>query len=159
MSDAMVEMTEADARELEFYRHSDAVQSERATSQIAWNQRLRWTLEPCMQVPAVTENWWEHLVHCQVRFLPATGEHVVPPHSGQTQPCGHLSSMIRLSQLLSSGYLLCRACRLPIAPFSALTCLRFTFDMGAPPVLDACRRGQCYTGGRREIPRLRHLGL
>lgn len=32
MSDAMVEMTEADARELEFYRHSDAVQSERAAN-------------------------------------------------------------------------------------------------------------------------------
>ena len=30
MSEGMVEMTEADARELEFYRRSDAVQSERA---------------------------------------------------------------------------------------------------------------------------------
>lgn len=30
MSEGMVEMTEADARELEFYRRSDAIQSERA---------------------------------------------------------------------------------------------------------------------------------
>ena len=30
MSESMVEMTEADARELEFYRRSDAIQSERA---------------------------------------------------------------------------------------------------------------------------------
>ena len=29
---------------------------ERATSHTAWNQRLRRTFEPCMAVPAVTEN-------------------------------------------------------------------------------------------------------
>lgn len=105
---------------------------ERATSQIAWNQRLRRTFECCMQVPAVTENWCEHLVHCQVLFLSATGEHDLFPHLGQTQPPGHLTSMIRLSQLRSSGYFASIACRLPIFPFSALTCLRFLLPITAP---------------------------
>lgn len=104
---------------------------ERATSHMAWNQRLRCTFELCMHVPAVTENWWEHLVHCQMRFLSATGEQRALPHLGQAQPPGHLTSMIRLSQLLSSGYLVSIACRLPILPFSALTCLRFMVPISA----------------------------
>lgn len=94
---------------------------ERATSHIAWNQHLRRTFECCMQVPAVTENWREHLVHCHVRLRPATGEHRALPHSGQAQPSGHLTSMILLSQLRSSGYLASISCRLPITPFSART--------------------------------------
>jgi hypothetical protein len=74
-------------------------------------------------VPGVVtkENWREHLVHCHVRLRPATGEHRALPHSGQAQPSGHLTSMILLSQLRSSGYLASISCRLPITPFSART--------------------------------------
>lgn len=105
---------------------------ERATSHIAWNQRLRWTFEPCMAVPAVTENCREHLVHCHTRLRSATGEHVRHPHPGHSHPPGHLTSMRRRSQLLSSGYFVSIACRLPILPFSALTCLRFMFPTPSP---------------------------
>lgn len=103
-----------------------------ASSHMAWNQRRRCTLECCMAVPTVTENWWEHLVHCQMRLRCATGEHVAHPHLGHSQPSGHLTSISRLSQLLSSGYLVSRAWRLPILPFSALTCLRFTLPIVHP---------------------------
>ena len=103
-----------------------------ASSHMAWNQRRRCTLECRVAVPTVTENWWEHLVHCQMRLRCATGEHVAHPHLGHSQPSGHLTSISRLSQLLSSGYLVSRAWRLPILPFSALTCLRFTLPIVHP---------------------------
>ena len=89
-----------------------------ASSHMAWNQRRRCTLECRVAVPAVTENWWEHLVHCQVRLRPATGEHVAHPHLSHSHPSGHLTSISRLSQLLSSGYLVSRARGLPILPIS-----------------------------------------
>lgn len=91
---------------------------ERAISQPAWNHFLRDTFDPCIAVPAVTENWWEHLVHCHMRFRSATGEHLAFPHFGQAQPPGHLTSISLRSQLRSSGYLVRRAWRLPILPFS-----------------------------------------
>lgn len=111
---------------------ADTPRFERATSHIAWNQRLRCTFDPCMAVPAVTENWREHLVHCQTRLRPATGEQRALPHPGQAQPPGHLTSISRLSQLRSSGYFVSIAWRLPIRPFSALTCFRFTFPIRCP---------------------------
>ena len=89
-----------------------------ASSHMAWNQRRRCTLECRVAVPTVTENWWEHLVHCQMRLRCATGEHVAHPHLGHSQPSGHLTSISRLSQLLSSGYLVSKAWRLPILPIS-----------------------------------------
>ena len=74
-----------------------------ASSHMAWNQRRRCTLECRVAVPTVTENWWEHLVHCQMRLRCATGEHVAHPHLGHSQPSGHLTSISRLSQLHRPG--------------------------------------------------------
>ena len=85
-----------------------------------------------MAVPAVTENWCEQRVHCQILFLSATGEQAPLPHIGHAQPPGHRTSMSRLSQLRSSGYFVSIAWRLPICPFSARTCLRFKLHILAP---------------------------
>ena len=65
---------------------------------MAWNRRRGRTSECRVAVPVVTKRWWEHLSH--------------------SHPSGHLTSISRLSQLLSSGYLVSRAWRLPILPIS-----------------------------------------
>ena len=105
-----------------------------ASSHMAWNQRRRRASGCRVAVPAAAERWRGHLVRRQVRLRPATGEHVAHPHLSHSHPSGHLTSISRLSQLLSSGYLVSRAWRLPILPFSALTCLRFMLPI-VPPCL------------------------
>lgn len=60
---------------------------------------------PSIIVPAVTENWREHLVHCRLCAWPCTLEQVRFPHAGQTKPPGCLSSRSLLSHGSSSGYL------------------------------------------------------
>ena len=112
---------------------------------MAWNQR-RGRASGCrVAVPTAAERWWEHLARRRMRLRLATGEHVTHPHLGHTQPSGHLTSISRLSQLLSSGYLVSRAWRLPILPFSALTCLRLTLPI-VPPISDPVPRYYDMTG-------------
>ena len=89
-----------------------------AGSHMARDRRRRRASGCRVAVPAAAERWRGHLARRQVRLRPATGEQVAHPHLSHSHPSGHLTSISRLSQLLSSGYLAGRARGLPILPIS-----------------------------------------
>jgi hypothetical protein len=71
-------------------------------SHMAANHFLSGRWVPSIIVPAVTESWREHLVHCHLCAWPCTLEQDALPQAGQTKPPGCFSSR----SLLSHSFLL-----------------------------------------------------
>lgn len=94
---------------------------EPATSRNARNHFGSGSLEPCIGVPEVTENWSLQRVHCRFLGLPATGLHLRLPHLGQTQPPGERSRISPSSHDASSPYLATQDRRSPSPPSAAAT--------------------------------------
>lgn len=125
-------------------------------SQIATKRFLSSRWVPSIIVPAVTESWCGHLVHCHLCACPCTLEQVALPQTGHANPPGCLSSRSLLSHGSSSGNRSRRSISVPCSRIHACSARLHDPSPSRPPDLpDASSlHPHCAARRRREFLRL-----